>query len=379
MRGAGTSIAGNAVGPGIVVDTARHLNRVVSLDPEARTAVVQPGVVHATLQRAAAAQGLRFGPDPSTHTRCTVGGMIGNNACGSRALGYGRTADNVAGLRVAFVSGDERHVHDELSRLVDGHLAHVRQTFGRFSRQVSGYSLEHLLPENGRRLDRFLVGSEGTLGVVLEATVELVPDEPRRLVVLGYPSMADAADAVPTLLAEGERLVACEGLDARIVDLVRGFGWCGAAAAAGSGVALRRGRRGRLGARGRRARAARRRRSRRGRGALADPRGRRRARGPQPGPTGVLGLGGRRRTSRAARRLAPGVRRAAHRARPAAASPTATSATAACTSGSTSSSTTAGGAGSASSWSRAPTRCGPTAARSPASTATAGPGPSCCR
>ena len=150
--------------------------------------------------------------------------MIGNNACGSRALGYGRTADNVAGLRVAFVSGDERQVHDELSRLVDGHLAHVRQTFGRFSRQVSGYSLEHLLPENGRRLDRFLVGSEGTLGVVLEATVELVPDEPRRLVVLGYPSMADAADAVPTLLAEGERLVACEGLDARIVDLVRGSG-----------------------------------------------------------------------------------------------------------------------------------------------------------
>jgi FAD/FMN-containing dehydrogenase/Fe-S oxidoreductase len=224
LRGAGTSIAGNAVGPGIVVDTARHLNRVLSLDPEARTAVVQPGVVHATLQRAAVGHGLRFGPDPSTHTRCTVGGMIGNNACGSRALGYGRTADNVAGLRVAYAAGDERHVHDELGRLVDGHLAHVRQTFGTFSRQVSGYSLEHLLPENGRRLDRFLVGSEGTLGVVLEATVDLVPDEPRRLVVLGYPSMAEAADAVPTLLADGERLVACEGLDARIVDLVRASG-----------------------------------------------------------------------------------------------------------------------------------------------------------
>ncbi len=224
MRGAGTSIAGNAVGPGIVVDTARHLNRVVSVDPDARTAVVQPGVVHATLQREAAPHGLRFGPDPSTHTRCTIGGMVGNNACGSRALGYGRTADNVAGLRVAYGSGDEPHVRDALTGLVDGHLAHVRQSFGRFSRQVSGYSLEHLLPENGRRLDRFLVGSEGTLGVVLEATVELVPDEPRRLVVLGYPSMAEAADAVPTLLAEGQRLVACEGLDSRIVDLVRAAG-----------------------------------------------------------------------------------------------------------------------------------------------------------
>ena len=225
MRGAGTSIAGNAVGPGIVVDTVRHLHRVVSVDPEARTAVVQPGVVHASLQRAVARHGLRFGPDPSTHTRCTVGGMIGNNACGSRALGYGRTADNVAGLRVAFGSGeDDRLVEDRLTRLVSDHLAHVRQSFGTFSRQVSGYSLEHLLPENGRRLDRFLVGSEGTLAVVLEATVELVADEPRRLVVLGYPSMAEAADAVPTLLSEGRELVACEGLDARIVDLVRAAG-----------------------------------------------------------------------------------------------------------------------------------------------------------
>jgi len=97
MRGAGTSIAGNAVGPGIVVDTSRYLNRVLAIDAEAGTAVVEPGTVHATLQRAALAQGLRFGPDPSTHPRCTIGGMIGNNACGSRALGYGRTADNVVG------------------------------------------------------------------------------------------------------------------------------------------------------------------------------------------------------------------------------------------------------------------------------------------
>ncbi|HEX6876510.1 MAG TPA: FAD-binding oxidoreductase, partial [Nocardioidaceae bacterium] len=93
MRGAGTSIAGNAVGTGIVVDTGRHLNRVLELDPESRTALVEPGTVHATLQKQALGHGLRFGPDPSTHSRCTVGGMIGNNACGSRALGYGRTVD----------------------------------------------------------------------------------------------------------------------------------------------------------------------------------------------------------------------------------------------------------------------------------------------
>ena len=223
MRGAGTSIAGNAVGTGIVVDTLRHLNKVLSIDPESRTAVVQPGVVHAVLQRAAAPLGLRFGPDPSTHTRCTIGGMIGNNACGSRALGYGRTVDNVSSLEVAYADPDAARVEARLAALADDHLAHIRTTFGRFGRQVSGYSMEHLLPENGRRLDRFLVGSEGTLGLVLQATVDLVRDEPvRRLVVLGYPSMVDAADAVPALLDAGRgQLIACEGLDSRIVDLVR--------------------------------------------------------------------------------------------------------------------------------------------------------------
>ncbi len=222
MRGAGTSIAGNAVGPGIVVDTVRHLGRVVSIDAEARTAVVQPGVVHANLQRAAAAHGLRFGPDPSTHTRCTIGGMIGNNACGSRALGYGRTVDNVVALDVAWGPG-AAEVEAQLGALVGQHLEHVRTEFGRFGRQVSGYSLEHLLPEHGRSVDRFLAGSEGTLAVVREATVRLVEDTAERLlVVLGYPSMIEAADAVPALLAAtGGAMVACEGLDARIVDLVR--------------------------------------------------------------------------------------------------------------------------------------------------------------
>ncbi len=238
MRGAGTSIAGNAVGPGIVVDTARHLHRLLGIDAEARTATVQPGIVHASLQAEAIAQGLRFGPDPSTHTRCTIGGMIGNNACGSRALGYGRTVDNVERLKVALADGTTVVLgegtpaggHDALTQLlalVDEHLALVRTEFGRFGRQVSGYSLEHLLPERGRRLDRFLVGTEGTLGVVLEATVRLVEDAPfRALTVLGYADMFDAADSVPLLLPGDDRpdlgLAALEGLDHRITDLVPG-------------------------------------------------------------------------------------------------------------------------------------------------------------
>ena len=233
LRGAGTSIAGNAIGPGIVVDTSRHLNRLVSVDADARTATVQPGLVHATLQAQAVQRGLRFGPDPSTHTRCTVGGMIGNNACGSRALGYGRTADNVERLKVALADGSTLVVGDglvvqhpavqSLQRLVDEHLALVRTEFGRFGRQVSGYSLEHLLPERGRRFDRFLVGTEGTLAVVTEATVRLVEDAPyRALAVLGFRDMFEAADAVPTLLAAGLGLTALEGLDHRITDLVPG-------------------------------------------------------------------------------------------------------------------------------------------------------------
>jgi FAD/FMN-containing dehydrogenase/Fe-S oxidoreductase len=246
MRGAGTSIAGNAVGPGVVLDTSRHLSRVLDVDVEARTATVEPGVVQASLQKAVQPRGLRFGPDPSTHNRCTVGGMIGNNACGSRALGYGRTSDNVVGLDVVTGSGERLRLRPgttpvdgvlaDLHRLVAGELATIRTELGRFGRQVSGYSLEHLLPERGFDVARALVGSEGTLALVLGATVRLVADARYRgLIVLGYPTMADAADATPGLLPHSPTAV--EGLDARIVqrlrdvpaavvpDLPRGDGW----------------------------------------------------------------------------------------------------------------------------------------------------------
>jgi FAD/FMN-containing dehydrogenase/Fe-S oxidoreductase len=232
-RGAGTSIAGNAVGTGVVLDFSRHLNRVLAVDREARTATVEPGVVQAQLQRAAAPHGLRFGPDPSTHNRATLGGMIGNNACGSRALGYGRTADNVVGLQLLTGTGQRLDVGAEAGRsassagllvdleaLVARELATIRTELGRFSRQVSGYSLEHLLPERSFDVARALVGSEGTLGVVLGATVRLVAEPAHRgLVVLGYPDMATAADAVPAVLPH--RPTACEGIDGRILDVVR--------------------------------------------------------------------------------------------------------------------------------------------------------------
>src|SRR5919112_206198 len=149
-RGAGTSCAGNAVGPGLVVDTARHLTTITSVDPETRTAWVEPGVVQSALQAAAAPYGLRFGPDPSTHNRCTIGGMIGNNACGPRALGYGKTADNVVALQLVTGSGErvrfgpggegsDSAVGRRLQSVVAAHLGTIRPEFGRFGRQVSGY------------------------------------------------------------------------------------------------------------------------------------------------------------------------------------------------------------------------------------------------
>jgi FAD/FMN-containing dehydrogenase/Fe-S oxidoreductase len=233
-RGGGTSIAGNSVGPGIVLDFSRHLNRVLSVDPQARTAVVEPGAILDDITAAAARYGLRFGPDPSTHARASIGGSIGNNACGARALMYGRTADNVVRLDMLTASGERlearRFGRDGLAaagpagaaldRLIATRLGMIRTEFGRFTRQVSGYSLEHLLPENGADLAKFLAGTEGTLGMVLEATVRLVPSPKAvALAVLGYPDMPAAADAAPGLLPH--RPVALEGMDSRMVDVFR--------------------------------------------------------------------------------------------------------------------------------------------------------------
>jgi FAD/FMN-containing dehydrogenase/Fe-S oxidoreductase len=244
-RGAGTSIAGNAVGTGIVLDFSRHLNHIEDVDPVARTASVQPGVILDHLQRAAGRHGLRFGPDPSTHSRATIGGMIGNNACGSRALAYGRTADNVRELDLLTGTGehlaariglaaDSSPTVAALHDVVDRQLGVIRTELGRFRRQVSGYSLEHLLPEHGFHLPAALVGTEGTCGIVLRATVDLVaPPEHTVLVVLGYPDMAAAADAAPGLLPH--RPITLEGMDARMVDVVRHRGAAVPELPAGSG------------------------------------------------------------------------------------------------------------------------------------------------
>ncbi|MGW1027366.1 FAD-binding and (Fe-S)-binding domain-containing protein [Streptomyces sp. NPDC002577] len=234
-RGGGTSIAGQATGTGVVLDFTRHMNRLVSLDPDARTAVVQPGLVLDRLQEAAAPHGLRFGPDPSTHSRCTLGGMIGNNSCGSHSVAWGTTADSVRELSVVTARGRRLRLGqgwagapEGLRALAEGELARLRTGFPELPRRISGYALDALLPEKGADVARSFCGSEGTLGVLTEAVVGLVPlPRARALAVLGYADESAAAEAAAGLLPHKPLTV--EGMAADLVppaaQLPRGGAW----------------------------------------------------------------------------------------------------------------------------------------------------------
>jgi FAD/FMN-containing dehydrogenase/Fe-S oxidoreductase len=238
-RGGGTSMAGNAVGPGVVLDFSRFMNRILAVDPQAGTARVEAGVVLDDLRAAAGRHGLTFGPDPSSHSRCTLGGMIGNDACGNRSVRHGRTSGHVEALEIVTADGvhaiaDHAGLHavdpadedrisrltDELRRLVADNLALIRLELGRIPRQVSGYQLQHLLPERGFDLARALVGTEGTCVVIVAATVRLLPTAPASaLLALGYDDVVDAAEDVPTILRWSPTAV--EGMDEAIVATMR--------------------------------------------------------------------------------------------------------------------------------------------------------------
>ncbi|MGP3978043.1 FAD-binding and (Fe-S)-binding domain-containing protein [Streptomyces sp. 8N114] len=241
-RGGGTSMAGNAVGPGVVLDFSRYMNRILDIDPEARAARVEAGVVLDALRSATASHGLTFGPDPSSHSRCTLGGMIGNDACGNRSVRHGRTSSHIESLELVTADGvrvvaDRTGLHAadpddsealqyvarleaDVRRLIDAGLAPIRTELGRIPRQVSGYQLHHLLPEHGFDMARALVGTEGTVAVVTAATVRLVPTAPASaLLTLGYDDVVDAAEDVPEIL--GWNPTAVEGMDEAIVATMR--------------------------------------------------------------------------------------------------------------------------------------------------------------
>ncbi|MET9912471.1 FAD-binding and (Fe-S)-binding domain-containing protein [Streptomyces sp. NPDC006476] len=238
-RGGGTSMAGNAVGPGVVLDFSRYMNRILDIDPEGRTARVEAGVVLDALQSATALHGLAFGPDPSSHSRCTLGGMIGNDACGNRSVRHGRTSSHIESLEIVTAEGvravasrsglhpvdpadAERlaRLEADVRRLIDANLAPIRTELGRIPRQVSGYQLHHLLPENGFDLARALVGTEGTCAVVTAATVRLVATaQASALLTLGYDDVVSAAEDVPEILRWNPTAV--EGMDEAIVATMR--------------------------------------------------------------------------------------------------------------------------------------------------------------
>ncbi|HEU4674553.1 MAG TPA: FAD-linked oxidase C-terminal domain-containing protein, partial [Motilibacteraceae bacterium] len=240
-RGGGTSLSGQTTGSGVVVDWSRHCHRLLSVDPEARRAVVEPGIVLDELDRQLRPHGLMYGPRPAPHWTCTLGGMIGNNSCGATAQTYGKTVDNVHRLEVLLADGtrmwvgptsDQEYaeivgaggrraeVYRGLRRLRDEHLAAIRTGYPHIPRRVSGYGLDSLLPEAGFDVARALVGSEGTLVTVLRAELALVP-LPRHtaLVALAYRDVVTAARAVPAINAEQPHRL--EGWDRLMVDLER--------------------------------------------------------------------------------------------------------------------------------------------------------------
>jgi FAD/FMN-containing dehydrogenase/Fe-S oxidoreductase len=226
-RGGGTSLAGQCCNVAVVLDFSKHVNAILALDPEQRMARVQPGLVLDELQKAAERYQLTFAPDPATHTHCTLGGMIGNNSCGVHSVMGGKTDDNVESLEILTYQGERLRVGagehqqsaliDRVRAFRDRYADQIRARFPKLPRRVSGYNLDQLLPENGFHVARALVGSEGTCVTVLEATVRLLPRPPSRtLLVLGYPSIYEAADHIPELLAAGP--IGLEGIDRMLVD-----------------------------------------------------------------------------------------------------------------------------------------------------------------
>jgi FAD/FMN-containing dehydrogenase/Fe-S oxidoreductase len=236
-RGGGTSLAGQTCNVAVVIDFSKYMNGVIAIDAEKRMARVQPGLVLDELRLAAEEHTLTFGPDPVTHNRCTLGGMIGNNSCGVHSVMAGKTDANVQELDIVTYDGlrmrvgktsDEEiegiilnggrrgEIYSRLKALRDRYADLIRARYPDIPRRVSGYNLEQLLPENGFHVARALVGTEGTCVTVLEATVRLVHSPPARsLVVLGYPDIYRACDDIVELMAH--RPIGLEGFDDRLV------------------------------------------------------------------------------------------------------------------------------------------------------------------
>src|SRR6202789_1674640 len=240
-RGAGTSLAGQGCNFAIILDFSKYMNGMGPIDPKTKTVHVQPGIVLDRVRDAAEKFNLTFAPDPATHSRCTIGGMIGNNSCGVHALMGGKTVDNIESLdlllyvRTPLTLGPttdaqlEAHIkaggrigeiYAALKVLRDTYADQVRARFPRIPRRVSGFNLDELLPENNFNLARALVGSEGACAIILGATLQLVESPPcRTLVGVGFPDIFLAADHVPQILEH--KPIGLEGVDGYLLDALR--------------------------------------------------------------------------------------------------------------------------------------------------------------
>ena len=240
-RGGGTSLAGQCCNVAVVMDFSKYMNKILEINQEGKYARVQPGLVLDELRNAATKVGLTFGPDPATHNHCTLGGMIGNNSCGTHSVMAGKTVDNVEELRILTYDGLELTVgktsDSELEQIIreggrrgkiyqsmreirDDFAGLIRSKYPKIPRRVSGYNLDDLLPENDFHVARALVGSECTCVIVLEAKLRLVHNPTHRaLVVLGYPNIYEAADHVPEIM--GYKPIALEAIDGNLVNDIR--------------------------------------------------------------------------------------------------------------------------------------------------------------
>jgi len=240
-RGGGTSLAGQTCNAAVILDFSKYLSKILDLDFDVRRARVQPGVILDSLRNAAEKRHMTFAPDPATHDRCTIGGMIGNNSCGVHSVMGGKTDDNIeeldvltydgVRLRVGATSDDELEqiiraggrrgeIYAGLKSLRDRYAALIRTKYPNIPRRVSGYNLNYLLPENGFNVARALVGSEGTCVTILEATCRLI-DSPqfRTLAVVAYPDIYQCADHVPEIMSYGP--IGLEGIDEVLVECTR--------------------------------------------------------------------------------------------------------------------------------------------------------------
>ena len=243
-RGGGTSLAGQCCNVAVILDFSKHMSRILEIDPSRRIARVQPGVVLDTLRAAAEKHHLTFAPDPASHDRCTLGGMIGNNSCGVHSVMAGKTDDNIEALevltydgvrmnvsatssadleRISAAGGRRAEIYTKLQTIAAAYGDRVRQRFPNIPRRVSGYNLNFLLPENGFHVARALVGSEGTCVTILEATCRLVESPPERvLLVVAYPDIYQCADHVPEIMEH--KPIGLEGFDDLLVGYTRAKG-----------------------------------------------------------------------------------------------------------------------------------------------------------